>query len=98
MKTPTRKSMDDGPDDGVSVSTLKDDDESTGSTRKRRTWFSRRSSNPNSEKSATLSSASVKSTAAMGDDEEDVHIPLSVKQADRSAAWGMADDPDVLFG
>jgi activator of HSP90 ATPase len=98
MKTPTRKSIDDAPGDGVSVSTLKDDDESVGSTRKRRTWFSRRSSNPNSEKSAALSSASVRSTAAMEDDEEDIHIPLSVKQADRSAAWGMADDPDMLFG
>jgi hypothetical protein len=66
------------------------------STLKKRTWFSRRSSQPNSEKSATLSSASVKS--AIDDDEEDVHIPLSMKQADRGAAWGMADDSEMLFG
>jgi hypothetical protein len=93
LKTPTRKSVD-APGD----QSTKDDDESVGS-RKRRTWFSRRSSQPNSEKSAALSGASGRSAAqAVEDEDEDIHLPLSVKQADRTAAWGMADDPDVLFG
>lgn len=87
LKTPTRKSAD---------ADSKGDDESLGS-RKRRTWFSRRTSPPGSERSAALSSASARSAAQ--DEDEDIHLPLSVKQAaDRNAAWGMADDPDVPFG
>jgi hypothetical protein len=34
----------------------------------------------------------------MEDDEEDIHLPLGIKQEGRSASWGMADDPDMLFG
>jgi hypothetical protein len=90
LKTPTRKSTDAASGDA------KEDDESVGSTRKRRAWFTRRSSQPNSERSAAPSSASVRS--AVQDEDEDIHLPLSVKQADRSATWGMADDPDMLFG
>jgi hypothetical protein len=97
LKTPTRKPADAASSEAPST---RDDDESLNSTRKRRTWFSRRSSQPSSEKSAALSGASGRSAAAqaMEDDEDAMHLPLGVKQADRSAAWGMADDPDVLFG
>jgi len=85
-----------GPNEATSIQTSKDDDSSLSSSmKKRKPWFGRRSSNPSSEKSAALSATSMRSTF---DEDEDYHVPLQQKEADRSRIWGLGDDAEMSFG
>jgi hypothetical protein len=82
--------------DAASTQMSKDDDSSLSSSfKKRKPWFGRRSSNPSSEKSTALSASSARSTF---EEEEDYHVPLQQKEADRSRIWGMGDDAEMSFG
>jgi hypothetical protein len=83
--------------DATTTQAAKDDATSvTGSVKKRKGWFARRSSQPTSEKSAAASIGSVRSTLA--DEEDDYHMPLQMREPDRSSTWGMGDDAEMSFG
>lgn len=91
------KHIDDTQGEATSTQVAKDDDVSlTGSAKRRKGWFTRRSSQPSSEKSTALSSGSVRSTLA--DEEDDYHVPLQMKEADRSTIWGVGDDAEMSLG
>jgi hypothetical protein len=91
------KQSEDTQSEATSTQVAKDEDVSlSGSAKRRKGWFVRRSSQPSSEKSTALSVGSIRSTLA--DEEDDYHVPLQMKEADRSAIWGVGDDAEMSFG
>jgi hypothetical protein len=67
------------------------------SIKKRKAWFgNRRPSQPSSEKSTALSSGSLQSVLDYDDD--DLHVPLSIKEVDQGSRWGVGDDAEMSFG
>lgn len=66
------------------------------SAKKRKPWFGRRTSQPTSEKSSVLSTGSLHSVLDFDDD--DVHVPLRIKEIDRGSTWGVGDDAQMSFG
>jgi hypothetical protein len=71
------------------------DDDANSTVRRKKGWFSRRSSQPTSEKSAAVSSNSMRSAL----DGEDDDLSLRLKPVDSgSASWGVGDDVQMGFG
>ena len=79
----------------TAMTTGKHENDGQNSVRRKKGWFARRESQPNSEKSAALSSTSMRSAA---DDEDDVHSPLKMKDLDREVGWGVQDDARMGLG
>jgi hypothetical protein len=87
------------PDESVSedAQTVKDGGaDADGSLKKRKPWFGRRPSQPSSEKSSVLSSGSLQSVLDYDDD--DIHVPLRIKEIDQGSTWGVGDDAQMSFG
>jgi hypothetical protein len=90
------KSLYDSQSGDNAVTTSKDDTDTSSSVRRKKRWFSRRLSQPTSEKSTALSASS--SRSARDDYEEDIHVPLRIKEADQATNWGLGDDAQMSFG
>ncbi|KAF2665833.1 Pex24p-domain-containing protein [Microthyrium microscopicum] len=84
----------------TAVTSAKEDmlDAGSHSVRRKKGWFSRKNSQPTSEKGSAisgLSGRSANSCRSYDDDDDDVHMPLSIKEVDNHSSWGVGDDAQM---